>query len=152
MKKILFIVIATISFNLLCAQATKVVIKEQKIENINCLYNKRIDLNRGDTTYNVSISFQNAENETVKDIQSIDFTNKAIFLEFVDNLKSALPKMGTKTNINWKKPLYGIGLYDYSADMFLELPEKKGTGYTTVKKEVVQSVITWLESFTFGKG
>jgi hypothetical protein len=75
-----------------------------------------------------------------------------VFTEFIGDLKKALPDMETKKVVTIKKPVYSIYLYDYSTKMFLELPEKKGTGYTTIDKNVVQSVIAWLEAIDFGKG
>jgi hypothetical protein len=76
MKKVVFLLVATFSINFLFAQATKVNVLETKIENIDCIYSKRIDANRGDTIYSVAISFQNLENEKLKDIQSIDLLKK----------------------------------------------------------------------------
>jgi hypothetical protein len=136
------------------SQIKTVDISDKKIGSLSCLYTKKINLDKNDTSYVVFISYQNKEYTSITDLKSIYMSQRdsLTFKEFIIVLKKALPEMETKTSINWRKEKYEINLYDFSKEMYLSEPTNKGKGYCTLKKADVIKLINWLESFTFGIG
>lgn len=136
------------------SQIKTVDISDKNIGSLHCRYFKSINLDKNDTTYIVFISYQNKEYSAITDLKSIFISesDSLTFKEFIDVLKKALPEMETKTSIGWRKDKYEINLYDFSKELYLSEPLKKGKGYCTLKKADVIKLISWLESFKFGIG
>ena len=71
---------------------------------------------------------------------------------FMKDLKTAILEMETKQNIEWKRDLYILALFDFSNRLYIYERPTKGSGYTTISKKEAEELIKWLESFEFGKG
>lgn len=134
------------------AQKKRLEISKTKIGNLSPNYSKSIDLEKNDTIYYVYIGFQNLKYKSITDSKSIFLTNDSDIKGLVKDLKMALAEMNVKQNIEWKKELYALILYDFSNELYIAESPKKGSGYTTISKKEVDELIKWLESFEFGKG
>lgn len=134
------------------AQTKKIDISKLKIGAISALYAKSIDIEKNDTIFYVYLGFQNAKFKSISDMKSVFLSKDEETKNLLKDLKSALPEIGTKQSIAWKKDLYGITLYDFSNGLYFYENPSKGSGYTVIQKNDVEKLISWLESFEFGKG
>ena len=153
MKKILFISILFLCYaNSLMAQKKRVDVSKSNIGSLMSTYVKSIDLEVKDTVYYVYIGFQNEKYKTITDAKSIFLTKDVEVKALIKDLKTAVLEMETKQNIEWRKELYVLALYDFSNRLYISEKPTKGSGYTTISKKEVEELIKWLESFEFGKG
>lgn len=152
MKKINYLIIALLIASFSYAQKKRITISESKIGELINSYTKSINLETNDTLYLVYSGFQNEKYKTITDIKSVSFFRKEDLQEFIKDLKSALIEMESKVSMNWKRERYNLDLYDFSNQLYLQEPPKKGSGYTLLTKKVVAEYIAWLETIDFGKG
>jgi len=134
------------------AQTKRIEISKFKVSQISADYSKSINLSTKDTLKYVYLGFQNAEFKSVTDIKSIMFTNQNELDEFVIDLKTALPEMDTKQNIDWDKKKYSLAIYNFNSALYLKEGSKYSRGYTMLSKKDVEKLIIWLESIVFEKG
>jgi hypothetical protein len=154
MKKIILslgIIIILFSTINTIAQKNTVEITTTQIAKLKGKYSKVINSEKKDTSYFVFMSFAYFNGNTF-DLGSISFIDKEGVNEFITDLKTALPETGNKIKKEWKRKAYIISLYDFSAKLFLHGDPKEGDKNTSLTKEEVEKLITWLESFEFGKG
>jgi hypothetical protein len=134
------------------AQKKRVDVSKSNIGSLMSTYVKSIDLEVKDTVYYVYIGFQNEKYKTITDAKSIFLTKDVEVKALIKDLKTAVLEMETKQNIEWRKELYVLALYDFSNRLYISEKPTKGSGYTTISKKEVEELIKWLESFEFGKG
>lgn len=151
MKKIILFLVMSLVFSVSGkAQQKRVTILESKIGLLKPSYSKTIDLETKTTLYYLYIGFQNQKYKSITDSKSVFITNDADLKNLIKDLKMAMPEMESKQNIEWKKDLYILALYDFSDKLYFCESPKKGSGYTTISKKEVEELILWLESFQFG--
>lgn len=146
--KSLLAILCTISMN---AQKKTMDVSSIKIGQISAKYSKVIDLEKKDTISYVYLGFQNFKYRTLSDIRSVFFPKQEDLKSFVEDLKTALPEMGSKQNIDWKRQLYSISVFDFSNNLYLFERPSKGDGYTTLSKKELEKLIEWLDSIQIGK-
>lgn len=153
MKKILLISLLFLCYsNSTMAQKKRVDVSKSDIGGLMLTYAKSIDLEIKDTIYYVSVGFQNLKYKTITDVKSVFITKDIELKAFTKDLKTAIVEMETKQNIEWKKDLYVLALYDFSNRLYISERPTKGSGYTTISKKDAEELVKWLESFEFGKG
>jgi hypothetical protein len=133
------------------AQKKTMDVSSIKIGQISAKYSKVIDLEKKDTISYVYLGFQNFKYRTLSDIRSVFFPKQEDLKSFVEDLKTALPEMGSKQNIDWKRQLYSISVFDFSNNLYLFERPSKGDGYTTLSKKELEKLIEWLDSIQIGK-
>lgn len=114
-------------------------------------YSKIINIDKKDTSYFLSIVFQNMEYEHISDIKHINFnlkTDSLYVTELINVLKSAVDIMDGKETISWNKKKYSVRVYDFNNILYLY--EAEGNGYTTLSKGSVYKLMNWLESIING--
>lgn len=153
MKKLLLLFILTLSVMMeVNAQEKKIELSSEKIGSISCKYNKLINLESKDTTFYLILLFQNVHYSSIIDTKAVMFTDQVNLDEFIKDLKTALPEMGTKVSINWSRDLYSLSLHDFSAGLYLSEKSTEGSGYTVLNKKGVEKLIAWLETIHMGNG
>lgn len=146
--KSLLAILCTISMN---AQKKTMDVSSIKIGQISAKYSKVIDLEKKDTISYVYLGFQNFKYRTLSDIRSVFFPKQEDLKSFVEDLKTALPEMGSKQNIDWKRQLYSISVFDFSNNLYLSERPSKGDEYTTLSKKELEKLIEWLDTIQIGK-
>lgn len=152
MKKVLCVLLFT--FTLIggvTAQKKHIAISEIKAGPVTAFYFKEANLETGDTSYYVFLRLQNAEYSNISDQKAILFTKQRELIQFIKDLKAALLEMGNKQIIAWTREQYKISLFDSSNLLYLYESPSEGNGYTTLDKNDVEKLITWLETIKIGK-
>lgn len=147
LKSLLAILLA-VSMN---AQKKTIDVSLIKIGQISGKYSKVIDLEKNDTLSYVYLGFQNFKYKSISDIRSVFFPKQEDLKSFIEDLKTALPEIGSKQNIDWKRQLYSISVFDFSNNLYLFERPSKGDGYTTLNKKELEKLIEWLDSIQIGK-
>jgi hypothetical protein len=151
MKKLLLILVLGSSISII-AQNKTVNISKTTIGGLRPSYAKSINLEVKDSIYYVYIGFENEKYSTISDSKSLFLTQDVHVKAFTNDLKTAKLEMETKQNIEWKKELYGLSLFDFSDKLYILESASDGSGYTTISKKDLEELIKWLESIEFGKG
>lgn len=146
--KSLLAILFAVSMN---AQKKTIDVSLIKIGQISGKYSKVIDLEKNDTLSYVYLGFQNFKYKTISDIRSVFFPKQEDLKSFVEDLKTALPEVGSKQNIDWKRQLYSISVFDFSSNLYLSERPSKGDGYTIISKKELEKLIAWLETIQIGK-
>lgn len=147
MKQYLFIALLLpfLSF----AQTKTVKISEQKIGPLNCEYTHKINIESGDTTTYVYIGFRNQKYRQLIEYKSILFpaNEKDHVNQFIKDLTTALPEIGSKTQVSWDRDYYSINLFDFGSSLYLYTPD--GGANTMLTKKQTESLIAWLKEIGF---
>ena len=151
MKKILFLSMAIFLFANLGAQKKITELAKTKIGTINGLYQKTIDFDKNDTSYISMLRFQNSKYSSITDNVYIAFLHEKNKNSFIEDLKAAIPQMGTKTTMLWDRNDYSLNVYDFSKNLYVREAKRRGSGYTEISKSQVEKLIEWLSSFEIGK-
>jgi hypothetical protein len=146
--KSLLAILFTVAMN---AQKKTIDVSSIKIGQISGKYSKVIDLEKNDTLSYVYLGFQNFKYRTISDTRSVFFAKQEDLKSFVEDLKAALPEIGSKQNIDWKRQLYSISVYDFSSSLYLFERPSKGDGHTIISKKELEKLISWLETIQIGK-
>jgi hypothetical protein len=150
--KLLALTLLIFCATLINAQTKRIEISQLKISTISAKYTKSINIETKDTAYYVYLGFKNAKYPAITDLKSVFLSTDEDTKNLIKDLKSALPEIETKQSIEWKKDLYRLTLYDFSNGLYIYEKPSKGTGYTVISKKEVENLISWLQSFEFGKG
>lgn len=153
MKPTFTIILILILFSSVFSQTKRTTIAEDKVGPVHCLYQRNIDIDKGDTVDILYFGFQNAKYSSISDIKSIGFDalkDTASIFQFVKDLKSAYKEMGAKTAISWDREKYVLDLYDWANTLYLR-PEKNESGYCLLNKNKVLELYTWIENIGFKK-
>ena len=84
----IFLLIGFVNFGI--AQVKSVKLLDNRIANIHLIYEKSIDLEKGDTLYMVYMGFQNARYSSITDIKSIALFDIETLNEFLKDLFAAV--------------------------------------------------------------
>jgi hypothetical protein len=152
-KAFVILILAISSFFELIAQTKTIDISEFGLKGQVFLgtYAKSINLELNDTLYYIYIGFQNFKYRHMSDPRSIILTTQDDLNALIKDLKTALPEIGTKVNIDWNRKLYGISLWDYTDSLILRESPDDGDGYTFLDKQEAEKFLDWLTSIQIGK-
>lgn len=148
MKRYLIITLLLLS-SLSFAQSKLVKLSEAKIGPLNCEYTHRINMETGDTIKYVYIGFRNQKYKQLIEYKSVLFsaTDTEQLTQFIKDLNSALPEMGSKTHITWERDTFTLTLYDFSQWLYLYTPDSGA--HTIITKGQAQNLIIWLKGNGF---
>jgi len=150
MKKIVLVFLMLVGFYS-NAQIKTITVSSFRSNKISAEYYKDIDLETNDTLSYVAINFYNAEFSSISDYRTIKFKKQTDLDEFIKDLKTALPELGTKQVITWNKKLYSLRLEEgFSNILFLTTHYEIGYGYTMLKKNDIEKLLKWFTSFSIG--
>ena len=151
MKKSVTLILLLLHSVLGNSQKQTIKLKEDKINNLlYCEYVEKIDLDKADTTYYVSIGFKNKEYSTIVDAGSIVLTTQVELEEFKKDFNLAYDQMDDRVNISWDRKRYALNLHDFSDKIFLEQPKTEIQKYTEIDKDESKDLIDWLSDIKIG--
>lgn len=144
----IFLLIGLVNFS--NAQVKSVKLLNNRIAKIHLIYEKSIDLEKGDTLYMVFMGFQNARYSSITDIKSIALFDIETVNEFLKDLLNAKKQMelGEKITMAWDRAHYQLQLHDFTKD--LSFGDKDGRGYTWLNINNLNKLISTLNRFKFG--
>lgn len=152
MKKLLvtFFYVLAIT-NLVQAQIKSIKLLDQNIGQVHLIYQKIIDLDKGDTLYMVYMGFQNARYSTLTDIKSIALSTTEMMEEFKKDLSGANKQMqsGEKVSMRWDRKEYQIQLHEFTKEC--SLGDGDGRGYTWLNLKQINKLINGLNRIQFGQ-
>jgi hypothetical protein len=148
MKKIL-IVLALVPA-LCLGQKKTVKIKEAKFGAVHAEQSKVINLESGDTTAYVDLWFQDSKYTTLVSLGYIYLNSNEDIAELIKDLKSIMPELEAKTNLNIDRKNYSLASYDFARKwLYVYERPSHGTAKTSINLKNVQALITWLEGIKF---
>ncbi len=152
MKKLIGLIIFASSFFNVSAQIKRNTLLEKKIGPINLEYTKIVDIDRNNTRYMVSLTFQNEEYKSIIDVKVIGFFDSTKLNEFIQDLNSAFKQMelNEKVDMTWGKKDYNLQLYTFSKDLYL-YSVNSVPGKTILNTKKVSSLSTALSKIQYGK-
>ena len=149
MKKILLLFISLVSV-VVNAQNKTIKVSTIRLKEVTGEYCKDVNLETKDTLSYVTIGFQNAKYSNISDYKTLHFNNQTQLDEFINDLKTALPELGTKQILTWNRKLYDLTIGEgFSNTLFLFADTQ--SGYTMLKKNDIEKLLKWFESFRIGK-
>jgi hypothetical protein len=133
------------------SQTKTISLSKVKIGTLDCRYVKEKNLEYGDSTYTIDISFKNMKYKSIVDWKTIVLFDSEWQNEFKTKLISAASQMNQNQTIKWDEGGYsfwltegvkGLVIGQYSGDEF---------AYTLINKIDADKLVNWLTSIDFGK-
>lgn len=120
--------------------------------NLKLIYQRNVDLDKGDTIYMVMFLFQNAKYTSITDTKVIGLYDKPTLEQWMKDMKTAYKQMltGEKVSIDWARDNYKLTLYDFTNNLYLTEPKGTG-GYIPMTKKHVVDLMQSASRIDFGK-
>ena len=124
-------------------QVKTIHLSKVELTNLNCDFYEKINLSTSDTSYVLSLGFQNAQYKYIDDFQSINFFCSEDLKEFINDVKAISGEVGNKTNVAFNKSKYRLSVFDFDDVLILTNPQKNG--YCNILKKEVDVFSFFLE-------
>jgi hypothetical protein len=151
MKNLITIILILFSINSF-GQMKRDKFIEKNIGGVKLIYQRAVDIEKGDSTYVLFFSFQNAKYSRLTDIKIIGLFSRNAIEQWMKDMKSAYKQIltGEKVDMDWNREEYKLTLYNFSKNLILT--EGKGTGgYTLLSKNNVRDLMELVSTVDFGK-